>query len=165
MSRQRIEFQSIASQFAIEPLTKKQKEEQRQDLINIRREKEEKKQREFERGQEALEAKRKLSQAQLDAIKRDRCFIAPNGNRICRGSDNLFVSPEQFGKNLDTFIQEDLPKALTGGLIAASLVGGGLVPLAVLAPAVGLSKGLSFTQSGFGITSSKKERSRRRRNR
>ena len=76
------------------------------------------------------------------------CFIS-NGEKICNGGQGtLFVSPKQFGKNIERFIKEDLPKASLGATLA--LTAGVDIPLVILAAAAA-TRGITFQQSGFGI--------------
>ncbi len=81
------------------------------------------------------------------------CFIS-RGKKICNAGSRkgkIFVSPKQFGKNIETFINEDLPKATLG---VALLAGAGVeVPL-VIAVAAAATKGVGFANSGFGDGSS-----------
>ncbi len=82
-----------------------------------------------------------------------------NGKKICNaGEGKLFVSPEQFGKNIETFINEDLPKAALG---VALLAGAGFeVPL-VIAAAAAATKGIGMKNSGFGVGGSSRKQKRR----
>lgn len=77
------------------------------------------------------------------------CFMS-RGKKICdagKGKGKIFVSPKQFGKNIETFITEDLPKATLG---VALLAGAGVeVPLVIAVAAAG-TKGIGFANSGFG---------------
>lgn len=76
------------------------------------------------------------------------CFIAADGKRVCNPSKGgIFVSPEQFARNLDTFIKQDLPKAGTGVLLAG--LSGFEVPL-VIAAAAAATRGITFEEAGVG---------------
>ena len=91
---------------------------------------------------EIVADRQKKVQARLDEPKeikevgRRDCFINAVGNKMCGGPKRkLFVSPKQFGKNLEEAIDEGIPIAATAlSLVALS---GIEVPLAL---AVGIDQ-------------------------
>ena len=107
----------------------------------------------------SVESKSKFDEAQKRILKTTKkfkdtgkCFITPEGDKVCGKNKNLFVSPKQYLENVDEFIQEDLPSALFVGLTAAGLGLGGALPLIVAAPLTGLSKGIKAERRGFGTS-------------
>lgn len=124
------------------------REELRQLGFKLQRERTVEKLKQFDISQQEKAETRKKLEKLLQENK--GCWITEDGRRVCKGNNNLFVSPQEFGRRIDNFIQNDLPKGLAIALAGASFVGAGVVPLAILAPAVGISKGLSLQKSGFG---------------
>jgi len=89
------------------------------------------------------------------------CWVAASGEEICGPpSKNIFVSPEEFGHNVDTFIRHDLPKVGTAVTLAA--LGGVEIPLAIELAAAATS-GISAEGAGIGKGSSEGQRQPQRR--
>lgn len=133
----------------IQPLTKQERERQRIKLLKQEARQTILREKQIENIRASEEEQKIISQAKLNAIS-SRCFRTKNGGRVCRGSDNLFVSPKEFGNNIDKFITETGPKALGSGVLLAGIALGGAVPIAIVAAGTGISKGASFGSSGFG---------------
>ena len=142
--------------FCVADETELERQQARQQGFNIRRQQREAK----SLAHKLLLEQKDIANKKLEALRKQfkNCWINPDGKRVCK-NNSIFVSPEQFAKNLDNFIMNDLPKGLTI-LTVLPLLGPGVIPIVVIAPLVGLSRGISFQKSGFGASNNRRKRKR-----